>query len=91
MGSRADHIRRMAYLLAIILPPLAILFQGRPFQAVFNAILWIGGLLFILLPFVAGQTAWLAAVIWAIAVVYNRRQEARDRRLIEQAMSRQRG
>jgi hypothetical protein len=81
----------MAYLLAIILPPLALLLQGRPFQAVFNAILWIGGLLFVLLPFVAGQAAWLAAVIWAIAVVYNRRQEARDRRLISEALSRQRG
>jgi drug/metabolite transporter (DMT)-like permease len=81
----------MSYLLAIVVPPLAILFQGRPFQAVFNAILWIGGLLFILLPFVAGQAAWLMAVIWAVAVVYNRRQEARDRRLIDGALSRQRG
>jgi drug/metabolite transporter (DMT)-like permease len=81
----------MSYLLAIVVPPLAILFQGRPFQAVFNAILWIGGLLFIVLPFVAGQAAWLAAVIWAVAVVYNRRQEARDRRLIGEALSRQRG
>jgi drug/metabolite transporter (DMT)-like permease len=81
----------MSYLLAIIVPPLAILFQGRPFQAVFNAILWIGGLLFVLLPFVAGQAAWLMAVIWAVAVVYNRRQEARDRRLIDEALSRQRG
>lgn len=81
----------MSYLLAILVPPLAILFQGRPFQAVFNGLLWIGGLLFILLPFVAGQAAWLLAVIWAVVVVYNRRSEARDRRLIEDALRRQRG
>lgn len=78
----------MSYLLAILVPPLAILFQGRPFQAVFNGILWLGGLLFILLPFVAGQAAWLLAVIWAIVVVYNRRSEARDRRMIEEALRR---
>lgn len=76
----------MMYLLAVIVPPLAILLQGRPFQAVFNALLWIGGLLFILLPFVAGQAAWLLAVVWAVALTYNRRQEARDRRLIQAAM-----
>lgn len=78
----------MSYLLAILVPPLAILLQGRPFQAVFNGLLWIGGLLFILLPFVAGQAAWLLAVIWAIVVVYNRRSEARDRRMIEEALRR---
>jgi hypothetical protein len=80
----------MMYLLAILVPPLALLLQGRPFQAVFNGLLWIGGLLFILLPFVAGQVTWAVAVIWAIAVTYNRRQEARDRRLIQDAL-RQRG
>jgi hypothetical protein len=78
----------MSYLLAILVPPLAILLQGRPFQAVFNGLLWLGGLLFILLPFVAGQVAWLVAVIWSVAVVYNRRQDARDRRLVEDALRR---
>ncbi len=78
----------MSYLLAILVPPLAILFQGRPFQAVFNAVLWLGGLAFILLPFVAGQAAWLVAVIWAVMVVYNRKQEARDRRLVDEALRR---
>lgn len=78
----------MSYLLAILVPPLAVLLQGRPFQAVFNGLLWIGGLLFILLPFVAGQAAWLLAVIWAVVVVYSRRSEARDRRMIDEALRR---
>jgi hypothetical protein len=81
----------MSYLLAILVPPLAILFQGRPFQAVFNAVLWFGGLLFILLPFVAGQAAWLVAVVWAVMVVHNRRSEARDRRMIDEALRRRGG
>ena len=76
----------MTYLLAIAVPPLALLLQGRPLQAVFNGLLWLGSLLFILLPFVAGQAGWLLAVIWAIAVTYNRRQDVRDRRLIAEAM-----
>lgn len=78
----------MIYIVAFLVPPLALLLQGRPFQAVFNGLLWLGGLLFILLPFVAGQAAWLAAVIWAIAVTYNRRSEARDRRLMDEALRR---
>jgi hypothetical protein len=79
----------MSYLLAILVPPLAILFQGRPFQAVFNGLLWFGGFIFVLLPFVAGQAAVLLAIVWAVAVVYNRKSEARDRRLIEDALRRQ--
>ena len=78
----------MSYLLAILIPPLAILFQGRPFQAVFNGLLWLGSLAFIIFPFVAGQAGWLVAVIWAVAVVYNRRNEERDRRLVEAALRR---
>lgn len=73
------------YVLAVIVPPLAILLSGRPFQAVFNALLWIGALLFILLPFVAGQVSWLIAVVWAILVVRDRNMQARDRRLVEEA------
>jgi hypothetical protein len=76
----------MMYVLAVIVPPLAILFCGRPFQAVFNAVLWVGSLLFILLPFVAGQLGWIVAVVWAILVVRDQRNEARDRRLIDDAI-----
>jgi hypothetical protein len=81
----------MSYILAILLPPLSLLLQGRPFQAVFNGMLWLGSLVFILLPFVAGQLGWLVAVIWAVVVVHSRRSEDRDRRLIEAALRRQRG
>jgi hypothetical protein len=78
----------MSYLIAILVPPLSLMLQGRPFQAVFNGLLWFGSLLFIVFPFVAGQAGWLVAVIWAVAVVYNRRQEDRDRRLVEDALRR---
>jgi len=88
---RGHVFRAMSYLLAIFLSPLSLLLQGRPFQAVFNGMLWLGSLVFILLPVVAGQLGWLVAVIWAVVVVHNRRSEDRDRRLIEAALRRQKG
>jgi len=39
----------MIYLIAILLPPLALLFKGKIFQAIFNAIFWFYGLIFLLL------------------------------------------
>ncbi len=78
----------MSYMLAILVPPLALVAAGRPFQAVFNGLLWLGSLAFILLPFLAGQLGWAVAVVWALVVVHGRRGEARDRRLIEEALRR---
>ncbi|MBW8269967.1 hypothetical protein [Caldovatus aquaticus] len=80
----------MMYLLAILVPPLAILFAGRPFQAVFNFLLWVLGLVLLVMPFVPGLLTWAIAVGWAVLVVRNRRMEERDRRLVEDAVVRQR-
>lgn len=78
------------YFLAIILPPLAILLSGRPFQAIFNALLWVLGLVLLVLPFVPGLLTWALAAAWAIMVVRNRKQEERDRRLVNDALERDR-
>ncbi|GGC68361.1 hypothetical protein GCM10011504_52940 [Siccirubricoccus deserti] len=78
------------YFLALVVPPLAILLSGRPFQAVFNGLLWLCGLVLLVLPFVPGLLTWVLAVIWAVMVVRNRKQEARDRRLVEDALQRDR-
>ena len=78
------------YLLAILVPPLAILLSGRVFQAVFNTLLWLLGLVLIVLPFVPGLMTWALAAAWALLVVHNRKQEARDRRLVEDALQRDR-
>lgn len=80
----------MMYLLAILVPPLAILFAGRPFQAVFNGLLWLLGLVLLVLPFVPGLLTWAIAVAWAVLVVRSRRMEERDRRLVEEAILRDR-
>ena len=65
------------YVLAVLLPPLAILLSGRPFQAVFNAILWLLGLVLLVLPFVPGMLTWALAAAWAVLVVRGRRQADR--------------
>lgn len=57
----------MMYLLAIFLPPVAVLLCGKPFQAIIN---------FILCFFL-----WIPAVIHAILVVKERKQ---DKRMLRQ-------
>jgi hypothetical protein len=80
----------MMYVLAFLVPPAAILLAGRPFQAVFNALLWFCGLVLLVLPFVPGLLTWALAILWAVMVVHSRRAEARDRRLVEDALARDR-
>jgi Cu/Ag efflux pump CusA len=80
----------MLYLLALVLPPLALLLSGRPFQAVFNGLLWVLGLVLMILPFLAGLPFLGVAVLWALVAVHNRKQEARDRRLVDEAVQRDR-
>ena len=78
----------MPYLLAFLVPPLAVLLAGRPFQAVFNALLWALGLVLLVLPFVPGLMTWGLAILWAVLVVRSRKQALRDRRLVESAIVR---
>ncbi|WP_380069868.1 hypothetical protein [Dankookia sp. GCM10030260] len=80
----------MMMILALLIPPLAILLSGRPFQAVFNGLLWLSGLVLMILPLVPGLLPWGLAVVWAVLVVRARQQEARDRRLVESALSQDR-
>ena len=78
------------YLLALLVPPLAILLAGRFFQAVFNGLLWILGVVLLLLPFVPGLPILGIVVLWALLVVHNRKQATRDRRLVDDALRRDR-
>jgi hypothetical protein len=81
----------MMYLLALVLPPLAILLSGRPFQAVFNGLLWVLGVVLTILPFLVGLPLVGLAVVWALMSVHGRKQAARDRRLVDGALRRDRG
>ncbi|MBD0270917.1 MAG: YqaE/Pmp3 family membrane protein [Acetobacteraceae bacterium] len=80
----------MMYLLALVLPPLALLLSGRPFQAVFNGLLWVLGLVLTILPFLVGLPLVGLAALWALMAVHGRKQESRDRRLVDEALRRDR-
>ncbi len=77
----------MLYLVAIILPPLAILLCGKPFQAIFSVILLVLGVLVFVgtLGLANGITfvIWIGCIAHAMFTVHGRNQAARDRALAE--------
>jgi uncharacterized membrane protein YqaE (UPF0057 family) len=63
----------MLYLIAVILPPLAVLLAGKPFQALFSLIAQ------------ATLIGWLPATLHALFVVHNHYADKRADRLIRAA------
>ncbi|MEX0298136.1 MAG: YqaE/Pmp3 family membrane protein [Kordiimonas sp.] len=61
----------MLYLVAILIPPLALLMSGKPFQAVFSLALWILAWIFSLF-LGAGFVMWLILAAHAVFVVRDR-------------------
>lgn len=57
------------YLLALVLPPVAVLIAGKPIQALFNFFLWLLG--------------WIPGSIHAILVVREYKEEKRFERLVK--------
>jgi hypothetical protein len=72
----------MMYLVAIIVPPLALLLSGRLFHAIFNAIIW--GLSIFIFVFSLGigsfntSPLWIIAVVHAVYLVYSSRRDFGD-------------
>ena len=60
----------MRYLIAILLPPVAMLTVGKPFQAILCLLL-----MFTLI-------AWPLAAIWAVLVVHSSFADSRNRRIV---------
>ncbi len=73
----------MIYLVAIFLPPLALLLYGKIFQAIFNFLICVLaivlGLIFIVLPGAPFVILWGIAVVHAILAVNSAKQDARAR------------
>lgn len=70
----------MIYLLAIIVPPLALLIKGKVFQAIFNAVLWIIGIIFVIM---GGWILWGITVIHAVIVVHGAQSDARTQKIVD--------
>ncbi len=69
----------MLYLVALIIPPLALLLCGKPIQAILSAVIWIIAWIFAI--FGAGFFMWVILAVWAIMVVRDRNTQ----KLIEEA------
>lgn len=65
----------MLYLLALFFPFLAVLFVGKPFQAMINLVIWLIG-------FATFGVGCLVALIHAVCVIHGAHQDRRMRKLI---------
>ncbi|TXH34973.1 MAG: hypothetical protein E6Q98_16845 [Rhodospirillaceae bacterium] len=80
----------MIYLLAIFLPPLALLLYGRVFQALFNLLICIAalvtGFIWLFLAGGPGLVIWSIAVIHAVLVINSVKQDRRARMIAAASM-----
>ena len=60
----------MLYLVALLLPPLAVLLCGKPFQAILNIVLTLLG--------------WIPGAVHAVLVVHNHYADKRAKRVIDE-------
>ncbi len=67
----------MNYVLALFLPPLSILFAGRPFVAIVVFVIWLPSILF------SGGLGHPLFILLAWILIYQRAEERRMRRLAE--------
>lgn len=70
----------MRFLLAILVPPLAILLCGKPLQSMINACLYVPGVIFCWTGI--GLLPWLIAAVHALMVVNNSKADKRQKQLI---------
>jgi uncharacterized membrane protein YqaE (UPF0057 family) len=64
----------MLYLLALLIPPLAVLLVGKPFQAILNVVLTLLG--------------WIPGAVHAVFVVHNHYSDKRTDRIIRELRDR---
>ena len=64
----------MNYLLALLLPPLSILFAGRPFLSIIVFVIWVPAILF------SGGLTHPMFIILAWIIIFQAREDRRERR-----------
>lgn len=71
----------MIYILAALLPPLGLLFNGQPFSAIFSVILIVFSLVFGILFF--APVLFLLPSIHGVLAVYMKREDRKHREIVE--------
>lgn len=87
MGSRSRQARNghyigtMVYLLALFCSPLALLFTGKPIQAILNFVLWILSIVcwITIILHTVGFALWAVAFIHAVLAINSAREDRRAR------------
>jgi hypothetical protein len=71
----------MLYLIAIFCSPLALLFAGRPFSALFNLVLYLLAVALTITIVLAhfGFLLWLAAFVHAVLAIHSAHEDRRAR------------
>lgn len=78
----------MIYLVAIIVPPLALLLKGKIFQAIFNGFIWAFSVILAIVSLGALSLLWFVSVLWAIVAVKNAKDDERHEELVDAMRSR---
>ncbi|HPF47023.1 MAG: YqaE/Pmp3 family membrane protein [Alphaproteobacteria bacterium] len=77
----------MIYLVAIICPPLALLFKGKIFQALLNGFLWLLSVVMFVfsLGILGGLTfpVWIVTIAWAILSVKSANDDERTQQIVD--------
>ncbi|MFM7344018.1 MAG: hypothetical protein ACKO1J_01440 [Tagaea sp.] len=75
----------MLYLVALILPPLALFLVGKPFQGILNLLLWLASVIFAItiFGFGIGFVLWAICAVHAIFVVHSAKADARTKALLD--------
>lgn len=73
----------MLYLVAFFASPLALLFAGKPIQALLNAVIYILAFFGLFLVFLPGIALWLIGVVHAFIVINNKKADQRTEKIIQ--------
>lgn len=77
----------MIYLVAILCPPLALLFKGKIFQAIINGVLWvISAVLFVFSFGILGPLTfpiWIVTIIWGVLSVKGANDQERHQEIVD--------
>ena len=74
MGGRGPHMRGMNYVLALLLPPLSILFAGRPILALVVFLIWLPAII------ISGGLGHPIFILLAWIIIFQSHEDRRARR-----------
>lgn len=80
-GTSRGGLTDMIYILAVFLPPLALLLNGQIFSAILNAFFFVVFLVLGLLFF--SPWLWLIAPAYAVIAIYMTREDRKHRELVD--------